>query len=638
VVLENVERIMSSEGLPPAAATEKAMTEVTRPVIAIVLVLCAVFLPVAFLGGLVGEMYRQFAVTISVSVAISGFVALTLTPALCAMLLRHEDHVGHGILDRFHEWFDRMTHRYTQGVQFVMKRALLAAGVFAAMVVVIFSLLHTVPKSLAPTEDQGYVFMIAVLQDAASLERTRKAVNTVADAMRGNPAVEQTAAVAGIDPLTFASRTNAGAMWLPLIPWDKRKDPSMSPAAVVGAVFAAGAKVKDAFFIAFEPPPIEGLGQTGGFEAYIQSKGRGDAKELEKVTQEFVAVASQRKELRNVLTTYSASVPQIRVDLDRDKAKMLGVPVSDVFDTLQSTFGALYVNDFNRSGRVFQVQVQSEPRFRAYPEDIRNVYVRSQSGQLVPLTALATLREVSGPEVVERFNVFPAAKVMGSAAAGFSSGDSIRVIEEVAKEKLPAGYTLALSGAAYQEKASGGASQNVFLLGVLMVFLILAALYERWTLPLAVILAVPFAAFGALLAIFVRGLQIDIYFQIGLLTLVGLAAKNAILIVEFAVIKHAEGMSVRDAAIEGARLRFRPIIMTSMALIFGVLPLALSNGAGAASRHSLGTSVIGGMIAATFIATFFVPLFYRWIGAWRDIPVHAHPPAHPPAPEPKLLS
>jgi hydrophobe/amphiphile efflux-1 (HAE1) family protein len=506
------------------------------------------------------------------------------------------------------------------------------------MVVVIFSLLHTVPKSLAPTEDQGYVFMIAVLQDAASLERTRNAVNTVANAMRANPAVEQTAAVAGIDPLTFASRTNAGAMWLPLIPWDKRKDPSMSPAAVVGAVFAAGAKVKDAFFIAFEPPPIEGLGQTGGFEAYIQSKGRGDAKELEKVTQEFVAVASQRKELRNVLTTYSASVPQIRVDLDRDKAKMLGVPVSDVFDTLQSTFGALYVNDFNRSGRVFQVQVQSEPRFRAYPEDIRNVYVRSQSGQLVPLTALATLREVSGPEVVERFNVFPAAKVMGSAAAGFSSGDSIRVIEEVAKEKLPAGYTLALSGAAYQEKASGGASQNVFLLGVLMVFLILAALYERWTLPLAVILAVPFAAFGALLAIFVRGLQIDIYFQIGLLTLVGLAAKNAILIVEFAVIKHAEGMSVRDAAIEGARLRFRPIIMTSMALIFGVLPLALSNGAGAASRHSLGTSVIGGMIAATFIATFFVPLFYRWIGAWRDIPVHAHPPAHPPAPEPKLLS
>ena len=639
VVLENVERIMSQENLSPPAATEKAMAEVTRPVIAIVLVLCAVFLPVAFLGGLVGEMYRQFAVTISVSVAISGFVALTLTPALCAMLLRHEDHVGHGILDRFHEWFDRMTHRYTQGVRFVIKRGALAAGVFAAMLIAVLGLSRLVPQSLAPTEDQGYVFMIAVLQDAASLERTRAAVNTVANQMRENPAVQATAAVAGIDPLTFTSRTNAGAMWLPLIPWDERNKPGMSPADVVGAVFAAGAKIKDAFFIAFEPPPIEGLGQTGGFEAYIQSKGRGDAKELEHVTQEFVAAASQRKELQNVLTTYSASVPQIRIDLDRDKAKTLGVRVSDVFDTLQSTFGALYVNDFNRSGRVFQVQLQSEPRFRAYPEDIRNVFVRSQSGELVPLTALASLREVTGPEVVERFNVFRASKVMGSAAPGYSSGDSIRVITEVAKEKLPPGYSLALAGAAYQEKASGGASQSVFILGVLMVFLILAALYERWTLPVAVILAVPFAAFGAFLAVFVRGLENDIYFQIGLLTLVGLAAKNAILIVEFAVMKHAEGMSVMDAAIEGARLRFRPIIMTSMALIFGVLPLAVSTGAGAASRHSLGTSVIGGMIAATFIATFFVPLFYRWIGAWRDKPTHAHPPVtHTPTSEPNPLS
>ena len=288
VVLENVERIMSTEGLSPQAATEKAMLEVTRPVIAIVLVLCAVFLPVAFMGGLVGEMYRQFAVTISVSVAISGFVALTLTPALCASLLRHEDHVGHGILDRFHDWFDRMTHHYTDGVRFVMKRAALAVGVFVVMIVAIFGLLRMVPQSLAPTEDQGYVFLIAVLQDAASLERTRNALNTVSAELRSHPAVEQTAAVAGIDPLTFASRTNAGAMWLPLIPWDERKDEGMAPADVVGAVFAAGAKVKDAFFIAFEPPPIEGLGQTGGFEAYIQTKGRGDARELEKVTQEFI--------------------------------------------------------------------------------------------------------------------------------------------------------------------------------------------------------------------------------------------------------------------------------------------------------------------------------------------------------------
>jgi hydrophobe/amphiphile efflux-1 (HAE1) family protein len=620
VVLENVERLMRTEKMSAMAATEEAMREVTRPIIAIVLVLCAVFLPVAFLGGLVGEMYRQFAMTISVSVAISGFVALTLTPALCAALLRHEEDttLRKGILARFGDWFERMTGRYEQGVRFVMRRGALAAGVFAAMVIATIGLFQVVPNSLAPTEDQGYIFMVAILQDAASMERTRKAVGTMSEQMSGHPAVQTVAGVAGIDPLTFASRTNAGAVWLPLKPWEERGDKDLSPAAVVNAVYGASGAVKDAFFLAFEPPPIEGLGTTGGFEAYIQSRGRGDAKELERVAQEFVAVAQKQKGLMNIATTYSASVPQIRIDLDREKAMTLGVPVNEVFETLQSTFGALYVNDFNRSGRVFQVQLQSEPRFRAYPEDIRDVYVRSASGDLVPLTALATVREVTGPEVVERFNVFRAAKIMGAAAPGYSSGDALTQIEQLAEKHLPPGYSLAWTGTAFQEKASGGASQGVYVLGVLMVFLILAAQYERWTLPFAVILAVPFAAFGALFAVFIRGLENDIYFQIGMLTLVGLAAKNAILIVEFAMMKHHQGMPLTDAAIQGARLRFRPIIMTSLALIFGVLPLAISSGAGAASRHSLGTSVIGGMLAATFIATFFVPLFFRYIAGWRS--------------------
>jgi multidrug efflux pump len=383
-------------------------------------------------------------------------------------------------------------------------------------------------------------------------------------------------------------------------------------------VFMESSKVKDAMFFAVPPPPIEGLGMTGGFEAYIQSRGRGTARDLEAVAHKFVAAAAQRPELVNVMTTFSASVPQMRIDLDREKAMTLGVPVTEVFETLQSTFGALYVNDFNRNGRVYQVQLQSEPRFRAFPEDIRNVYVRSKSGQLVPLTAVASIREVTGPEIVERFNVFMAAKVMGSAAPGYSSGDAIRVAEEVAREALPPGYQLAWTGTAYQEKVSGGASNSVYLLGVLMVFLILAAQFERWTLPLAVILAVPFATFGAFAAVFLRGLENDIYFQIGMLTLVGLAAKNAILIVEFAMMKYHEGMPLAEAAVEGAKLRFRPIIMTSLALIFGVLPLAVSTGAGAASRHSLGTSVIGGMLAATFVATFFVPLFFRWIAGWSE--------------------
>jgi HAE1 family hydrophobic/amphiphilic exporter-1/multidrug efflux pump len=512
-----------------------------------------------------------------------------------------------------------MTHHYENGVRFFMKRGALAAGVFGVMLLALAGLFRTVPSSLAPSEDQGYVFVIGMLQDAASLERTTKAVGSVEAEVRTHPAVKNAAGVAGMDPLTQAFKTNGGIIWLPLKPWDERTgDENLSPKAVVNAVFAAGSKVKDAFFFAVEPPPIEGLGMTGGFEAYIQSRGRGTPKDLEGAAQKLVQAASQRKELAGVTSTFSASVPQMRIDLDREKAMTLGVPVNEVFETLQSTFGALYVNDFNRSGRVYQVQLQSEPRFRAYPEDIRSVYVRARSGELVPLTAIASIREVTGPEILERFNVFNAAKLIGGAAPGYSSGDAIEVMEELAAEVLPRGYQLAWTGTAYQEKVSGGASQGVYLLGVLMVFLILAAQFERWTLPVAVILAVPFAAFGALLAVFLRGLENDIYFQIGMLTLVGLAAKNAILIVEFAMMKYHEGMALVDAAIEGARLRFRPIIMTSLALIFGVLPLAISSGAGANSRHSLGTSVIGGMLAATFIATLFTPLFFRWIAGWGE--------------------
>jgi multidrug efflux pump len=619
VVLENVERIMTTENLPAPQATLKAMEEVTRPIIAIVLVLTAVFLPVAFLGGLVGEMYRQFAVTISVSVVISGFVALTLTPALCALMLRQHDVVHNGILQRFNDWFSRMTGRYVQGVTFVMKRTRIAAAVFAVMILAIVGLFRIVPTSLAPVEDQGYVFVIGMLQDAASLRRTTKAFDAVTAEIRHHPAVANAMSVSGMDPLTFSFKTNAGLVWVPLKPWDERTgDDKLSPGAVVQAVFGAAAKVKDAFFFAVQPPPIEGLSNVGGFEMYIQSRGRGTAQELAGVVQKFTAAAAKRKELAGVQSTYSANVPQMRIDLDREKAMTLGVPVPDVFDTLQSTFGALYVNDFNRSGRVYQVQLQSEPRFRAYPEDIRNVYVRAKSGELVPLTALATIREVKGPEIVERFNVFTSAKILGSAAPGYSSGDAINAMEEVAREVLPRGYAPAWTGTAYQEKVSGGASNGVYLLGVLMVFLILAAQFERWALPIAVILAVPFAAFGAFMAVYLRHLENDIYFQIGMLTLIGLAAKNAILIVEFAMMKHHEGMPLARAAVEGAKLRFRPIIMTSLCLIFGVLPLAVSSGAGAASRHSLGTSVIGGMLAATFIATFFVPLFFRWIAGLRS--------------------
>jgi len=614
VVLENVERIMASENLGPREATHKAMLQVTRPVIAIVFVLTAVFLPVAFLGGLIGEMYRQFAVTIAVSVAISGFVALTLTPALCATVLRHEDTMQHGVLGRFNRWFARMTGRYADGVRYLLNHTTLALALVAAMLVATFAMFRAVPAALAPKEDQGYIMVIPILQDAASLQRTEAVNDQLTQALLANPAVDQVMTFSGLDALTFTNRTNTGITWVNLKDWSERKSPELSAGAVAGYVFGAGTRIKDAFVLAFEPPPIEGLSMTGGFDGYVQAR-QGSIKGLEAAVQALVAAAAQRKELANVATTFSASVPQIRLELDREKAKLLGIKVADVYDTLQSTFGALYVNDFNRDGRVFRVHLQSEAEFRARPEDIRNVYVRAGDGTMVPLNTLVTVKQSTGPELIERYNVFPSAKVLGDAAPGYSSGEALAAMEEVAKQVLPDGYALEWTGTSYQEKVAGGSSTTVFLVGVLMVFLVLAAQYEKWTLPFAVILAVPFALFGAFLAVFLRGLENDLYFQVGLVTLVGLASKNAILIVEFAQLKVQEGMSVADAAVEGARLRFRPIVMTSLAFILGVTPLAISDGAGAASRHSIATGVIGGMLAATFIATFFVPLFFRWIAS-----------------------
>jgi HAE1 family hydrophobic/amphiphilic exporter-1/multidrug efflux pump len=618
VVLENVERIMVGENLSPRDATVKAMEQVTRPVIAIVFVLTAVFLPVAFLGGLVGEMYRQFAITIAVSVAISGFVALTLTPALCATLLRHEDAVSHGWLHKFEEWFARLTGRYARGVAFMMRHGTLTLALFGVMLFAIVGLVRSVPAALAPAEDQGYVMVIPILQDAASLQRTEAVNKRLTEILLEHPAVDQVMTFSGLDVLTFSLRTNTGITWINLKDWSERTTEDLSAKGVAGYVFGVGSQIKDAFVLAFEPPPIEGLSMTGGFDGFVQSRGGGDYKELEAAVQKLVAAASQRPELAGVTTSYSASVPQIRIDLDREKAKLLGVNVAEVFETLQSTFGALYVNDFNRAGRVFRVHLQSEAEFRAHPDDIRDVYVRTGSGELIPLTTLVTIREVTGPEIIERYNVFPSAKILGGPAPGHSSGQALEIMEQLAKQTLPDGYALEWTGTSFQEKATGGASQTVFLVGVVMVLLVLAAQYERWTLPFAVILAVPFAVFGAFLAVFLRGLENDIYFQIGLVTLVGLASKNAILIVEFAQLKVQEGMPVAEAAIEGAKLRFRPIVMTSLAFILGVTPLAVSSGAGAASRHSIGTGVIGGMLAATFIATLFVPVFFKWVAGWRQ--------------------
>jgi HAE1 family hydrophobic/amphiphilic exporter-1/multidrug efflux pump len=617
VVLENVERHMRAEHVDPREATRRAMAEVSRAVIAIVLVLNAVFLPVAFLGGLVGEMYRQFAITIAVSVTISGFVALTLTPAMCAKLLKAGEVEPTGLLARFDAAFSRLTNAYTSGVRWTMRHSVVAAAAIVAMVGAIVWLERSVPSALAPNEDQGYVLAIAALPPAASMQRTKAALDQLDEASFAHPAFFDNITVTGFDVQTGGQRSNAGVSWVLLKDWAERETPELGADAVTGALMGAGAAIRDAFVFSVSPPAIEGMSNTGGFEGFVQSRSN-DYAALELAVQSLIAASAQRPELKgasgasNVGTTYSARVPRVHVNIDVEKAKLLGVSLDDVNITLQSTFGAFYVNDFNRDGRVYRVQMQSDAKFRAHPEDLRDVSVRSANGAMIPLTAIATVEQVTGPDFIERFNLFPSARLFGDPAPGYSSGQAHAALEDVAEQVLPDGYTLAWSGQSYQEKTSSQNTAAIFALAVLMVFLILAAQYERLTLPFAVILAVPFAVFGAFVAVWLRGIYNDLYLQIGLVTLVGLAAKNAILIVEFAAHLHREGMSLADAAVEAARLRFRPIVMTSLAFILGVLPLALSTGAGAASRHSIGTGVIGGMLAATFIAVLFIPQFFVW--------------------------
>ncbi|MDX3926999.1 MAG: efflux RND transporter permease subunit [Shinella sp.] len=617
VVLENVERLMTVEKLPPREAAIKAMSEVTGPVVAIVLVLCSVFIPVSFMGGLAGQMYQQFAVTIAISVILSGIVALTLTPALCALLLKpgHREPILPFRL--FNRAFDRFTRGYTAGVRFFIKRIAIGLVLVAAMLGATGYLFYTIPGSLVPDEDQGWVMQVANLPSAAALPRTQAVMDATLRNTLEHPAVQDVFAVSGYDILGSAQKTNAGFAFVILNDWSERNSPDLDARNLAGPLVEMNSGVTDGRLSVFNAPPIRGLSTTGGFESFVQDRSGRGINDLAGQTARLVEAASRRPELANVRTTLDVNVPQFRADLDREKAKALNVPINSVFDAMQATFGSLYVNDFTLFGRNYQVNLQSEAPFRESPDDLSQVFVRSDSGRMIPLDALVSVTRIVGPDQVERFNAFNSAKVSGNPAPGYTSGDAIRAMQEVSQEVLPEGYELAWTGTAYQELQAGGAGSQAMLFGIVMVFLILAAQYERWTLPLAVITAVPFALFGALVATELRGLTNDIYFQIGMVTLIGLAAKNAILIVEFAVLKRKEGMTAAEAAIEAARLRFRPIIMTSLAFILGVVPLAISSGAGSASRHAIGTGVIGGMLAATFIATFFIPMFYRLI-AWRE--------------------
>ncbi|AGC50425.1 multidrug efflux RND transporter permease subunit [Lawsonia intracellularis] len=613
VVLENVERHIS-EGQPVHIATAKAMSEVTSAIIAIVLVLCAVFIPVAFIGGLAGRMYQQFAITIAVSVVISGVVALTFTPALCIVLLRNYEPTTSSFFKNFNDWFANITGKYIHIVKVLLRRTLLTICLFCLVLLGTTALIKIVPSGLVPDEDQGYFISLVMLPDGASLSRTSKTASILEQQLIKDSSVEHVMSFSGLDAISGASKTNAATIFVTLKPWGERKKKDESSFAIVRKVFGLGSEIPEGYVVAFNPPPISGMSNTGGFELWVQNRIGASEVELYTMIQKVLQKARGRKELQGLNSSFGVNAPQLFIELDREQAETLGVSISDVFSAMQSTFGSYYVNDFNLYGRTFRVYTQSESDYRALPENIKEVYVRNRNGEMVPIISLLKVKPIAGSQIIERFNGFPAAKIMGSPASGYSSGQAMDAIESVAKEVLPEGYTLAWSGSSYQERVVSGGGSFVLLLSLIMVFLILAAQYESWSLPLTILTAVPFAAFGAILAIWLRGIANDVYFQVALITLVGLSAKNAILIVEFAVEKYRlDGMNIIDAIEEASRLRFRPIIMTSLAFILGCVPLAISTGAGAASRHAIGTSVIGGMLLATIIAPLFIPFFFRWI-------------------------
>ncbi|GAK34835.1 efflux pump membrane transporter BepE [alpha proteobacterium Q-1] len=618
IVIENVERLMTSEKLDPKAASLKAMEQVAGPVIAIVLVLSAVFVPVAFLGGLSGEMFRQFAVTIAVSVAISGLVALTLTPALCALLLKPTHKTPAAPFRWFNRAFTKTTDGYMGGVSGLLRHSVFALLLFGGLIGLTVVLFRQVPAGLLPSEDQGYVLMAYQLPPAASLDRTRDITTTMTERLIDDAAVKSVVTVSGFDILTFAQKTYSGVSFVPLKDWSERMEPGQNAQALVGKFMGMASDLKGAQIFAFNPPPINGISMTGGFEGYLQNRGGQSSDELAAMANKLVEAANARPELQAVRSLFSVGTPQYFIALDRDKTRALDIPIDQVYATMQSTFGSLYVNDFTLYGRNYRVNLQSEADFRRTPDDLRHVFVRAQNGDLVPLASLVRVERIVGPDVIDRFNNFPAAKIMGEPAPGYSSGEALAAIEAVAAETLDENYSLGWIGSTYQEKVASGSGGLAFGFGIIMVFLILAAQYERWTLPIAVLTAVPFAVFGAVLATWLRGLDNDLYFQIGLLTLIGLSAKNAILIIEFAMLQRKAGESLKDAALNAARLRFRPIVMTSLAFTLGAVPLALSTGAGASSRHAIGTGVIGGMLAATFIATFFIPVFFKLISRLTD--------------------
>jgi hydrophobe/amphiphile efflux-1 (HAE1) family protein len=614
VVIENVERIMATQHLPPRIAADIAIRQVASALIAIVLVLCSVFVPVAFIGGVTGALFQQFAMTIVIAVVLSGIVALTLTPALCALLLKEEveTHTT-GFFGLFNRGFTKATNRYVRAVDSVLGRPAAWIGAFVVLLVLAGFLWTRIPSAFLPTEDKGYMAMSVQLPDASSLQRTEAVVERIEQIIRTEPAAQNMVALVGLDLLSQSNSTNAATIFLNVKPWDERSkhDALDSIAARLnGKLFG----MRDAVAFGFNLPEVPGLGLTAGVEINLQNRNGQDIREFAQHVQEFAQAANQLPASGGLNTSFRANVPQVFVNVDRTAAKARGVSLTDLFATMQTYLSSLYINDFNLFGKTYRVQATAAEQYRQSPSDIGQLYVRGNNNQMVPVSALTTTSYRSAPSVISRFNGFTSAQFTGTPKPGHSSGELLNQVDQLIQTQFAsAGLGVSYSGQSFQERASSGAAGLVFVLGLIMVFLVLAAQFESWSVPFAVLLAVPFGVIGALLGIFIRGQPNDIYFQVGLITVVGLAAKNAILIVEFATELRARGMSIREAAVEAARERLRPILMTSFAFILGVVPLMTASGAGAASRHSIGTGVFAGMLFATTIGIFFIPLFFRLI-------------------------
>ncbi|ASM36123.1 efflux RND transporter permease subunit [Campylobacter sputorum] len=622
IVIENVERILEEEPeLSVVEATEKAMGQMFAPVVSIVLVLSAVFVPVAFMEGFVGIIQKQFALTLVVSVCISGLVALTLTPALCATILTKKREEKFWIVKKFNDFFDFSTNIFTAGVAKILRHIIPSLIFIAIMLFSIYHLMKVVPGGLVPMEDKGAVIAVTTLPPASTLARTSQNIDNISKVLSQDENIKYISAMMGYDLFSGSLRENAAVMFINFIDWSKRTTPESSSFYLADKYNKMLYSDRDSMTFVMNPPPIMGLSVTGGFEMYAQSNTGKGYNEIEADMQKLAQAANQRPELKMVRTTLDTNFPQYELTLDRDKVKMLGIDIQDLFLTINANIGTYYVNDFNLMGKTFKVNLRAKSEFRNNPDDFRMLYVRNSDGDMIPLDNVVSLKRVLGPDNVDRFNGFRAAKIMGEPNTGYTSGQAIKAINEVFNDMFDNEYTIGWSGSAYQEVQSSGTGTVAFIFGLIFVYLILAAQYERWLMPAAVITAVPFSVFGALLFSYFGGQNNDVYFQIGLLLLIGLAAKNAILIVEFAMEEHRNGKSIFEASINASKIRFRPIVMTSLAFTLGVLPMVLSSGAGSASRHALGTGVVGGMIAASTIAIFFIPMFFyifESFNSWLD--------------------